>query len=602
MATATALPKTKIQGGSWLLEERSVEDIFTPEDFSEQHKLIAQTAEEFAQKEIIPNIEKMEHKDWGVVRELLRKASEIGIATVDVPEEYGGAEMDKISSAIIADRIAVCGSFSTSFGGHAGIGTLPIVYFGNEQQKKKYLPKLTSGEWIGAYALSESTSGSDALNARCKATLAPDGKHYLLNGEKMWITNAGFADLYVVFAKIDGEKFTAFIVERTFPGFAVGAEEKKMGIRGSSTCPLILSDCQVPVENVLGEIGKGHTIAFNILNLGRFKLGAGCVGGARNSLASAISYAKQRKAFGKSIADFGLIKEKLANMAVGVYVGEAMIYRTVGMIEGALAEIHKEGRGAAEISHDIRKAIEEYAVECSIIKVWASEMLDRVVDDNVQIYGGYGFVEEYPAERAYRDSRVNRIFEGTNEINRMITTGWLLKQAMSGKLPLMPAIKKLMDEIMAGPSVAEPLEGALAAERTLVANAKKIALFAAGAASQKYMMALADQQEVMGTLADILIEVYAMESAVLRTQKMAARDGERAAEFALGMTQVYLAEAFGRVDAAAKKVIAAIAEGDMLRTQLAILRRLAKYELVNTIALRQQIADRVLEAGKYVTA
>ena len=602
MATATVIPKTKIQGGSWLLEERSVEDIFTPEDFSEQHKLIAQTAEEFAQKEIIPNIEKMEHKDWGVVRELLRKASEIGIATVDVPEEYGGAEMDKISSAIIADRIAVCGSFSTSFGGHAGIGTLPIVYFGSEQQKKKYLPKLTSGEWIGAYALSESTSGSDALNARCKATLAPDGKHYLLNGEKMWITNAGFADLYVVFAKIDGEKFTAFLVERTFPGFAVGAEEKKMGIRGSSTCPLILSDCQVPVENVLGEIGKGHTIAFNILNLGRFKLGAGCVGGARNSLASAISYAKQRKAFGKSIADFGLIKEKLANMAVGVYVGEAMIYRTVGMIEGALAEIHKEGRGAAEISHDIRKAIEEYAVECSIIKVWASEMLDRVVDDNVQIYGGYGFVEEYPAERAYRDSRVNRIFEGTNEINRMITTGWLLKQAMSGKLPLMPAIKKLMDEIMAGPSVAEPLEGALAAERTLVANAKKIALFAAGAASQKYMMALADQQEVMGTLADILIEVYAMESAVLRTQKMAARDGERAAEFALGMTQVYLAEAFGRVDAAAKKVIAAIAEGDMLRTQLAILRRLAKYELVNTIALRQQIADRVLEAGKYVTA
>ena len=602
MATATALPKSKIQGGSWLLEERSVEDIFTPEDFSEQHKLIAQTAEEFAQKEIIPNIEKMEHKDWGVVRELLRKASEIGIATVDVPEEYGGAEMDKISSAIIADRIAVCGSFSTSFGGHSGIGTLPIVYFGNEQQKKKYLPKLTSGEWIGAYALSESTSGSDALNARCKATLAPDGKHYLLNGEKMWITNAGFADLYVVFAKIDGEKFTAFLVERTFPGFAVGAEEKKMGIRGSSTCPLILSDCQVPVENVLGEIGKGHTIAFNILNLGRFKLGAGCVGGARNSLTSAISYAKQRKAFGKSIADFGLIKEKLANMAVGVYVGEAMIYRTVGMIEGALAEIHKEGRGAAEISHDIRKAIEEYAVECSIIKVWASEMLDRVVDDNVQVHGGYGFVEEYPAERAYRDSRVNRIFEGTNEINRMITTGWLLKQAMSGKLPLMPAIKKLMDEIMAGPSVAEPLEGALAAERTLVANAKKIALFAAGAASQKYMMALADQQEVMGTLADILIEVYAMESAVLRTQKMAARDGERAAEFALGMTQVYLAEAFGRVDAAAKKVIAAIAEGDMLRTQLAILRRLAKYELVNTIALRQQIADRVLEAGKYVTA
>jgi butyryl-CoA dehydrogenase len=599
MATATAIPKTKIAGGSWLLEDRQAAEVFTPEDFNEQHQLIAQTAEEFASKEIVPSIEKIEHKEWEVSRALLRKASEIGIANVDVPEQFGGSEMDKVSGAIISDRIAKCGSFSVTWGAHCGIGTLPIVYFGNEAQKKKYLPRLASAEWVGAYALSESTSGSDALHARTKAVLSSDGKHYILNGEKMWITNANFADLYVIFAKVDGEKFTAFIVERTFPGFSVGAEEKKMGIRGSSTAPLILNDCKVPVENLLGEIGKGHVIAFNILNIGRFKLGAGCVGGARNSLQNAIAYAKQRKAFGKNISEFGLIKEKLADMAVGVYAGEAMVYRTVGMMDAALSEIDKN---SAEASREIRKGIEEYAVECSIIKVWASEMLDRAVDEAVQIYGGYGFVEEYPAERAYRDSRVNRIFEGTNEINRMITTGWLLKQAMSGKLALLPAIKKLMDEVLAGPGSGEPLEGALASERGMVANAKKIALFVAGAASQKYMTNLPDQQEVMGAMADILIETYAMESAVLRTQKLIARDGEAGTQLAVAMTQVYLAEAMPRLEAAAKKVIAAVAEGDNLRAQLAILRRLGKYEPANTIALRQQIANRVIEAGKYVTA
>ncbi len=599
MATATAVPKTKIGGGSWLLEDRSPEDIFTPEDFSEEHQQIAQTTEEFAIKEIVASNDKIEHKEWAVTRELLRKASEIGIATVDVPEQYGGADMDKVSSAIIADRIAKSGSFSVSFGAHVGIGTLPIVYFGTEEQKKKYLPKLTTAEWIGAYALSESTSGSDALNARTKAVLSPDGKHYILNGEKMWITNGGFADVFIVFAKIDGEKFTAFIVERTFPGFSSGAEEKKLGIRGSSTCPLILNDCKVPVENVLGEIGKGHTIAFNILNIGRFKLGAGCVGGTRTALQNAIGYAKQRKAFGKSIAEFGLIKEKIADIAIGIYTGEALVYRTVGMIDAALANIDKS---SPEASREIRKGIEEYAVECSIAKVWGSELLDRAVDETVQIYGGYGFVEEYPAERAYRDSRVNRIFEGTNEINRMITTGWLLKQAMAGKIPLLPAIKKLMDEVLAGPSMAEPLEGALAAERTIVSNAKKTALFVAGAASQKYMMALPDQQEVMGAMADILIEVFAMESALLRTLKLVTHNGEAASQLAIAMTQVYIMEAIEKIESAARKVIAAVAEGDMLRTQLAILRRLGKYEPVNTIALRQKIADRVLEAGKYVTA
>ena len=599
MATATAVPKTRIAGGSWLIEDRTPEETFTPEDFNEQHQLIAQTTEEFAQNEIVPNIEKIEHKEWAVTRELLRKASEIGIANVDVPEQYGGSDMDKVSSAIIADRIAKSGSFSVSFGGHVGIGTLPIVFFGTEAQKKKYLPKLASGEWIGAYALSESTSGSDALNCRTKAMLAPDGNYYILNGEKMWITNASFADVYIVFAKIDGDKFSAFIVERGFPGFSVGAEEKKLGIRGSSTCPLILNDCKVPAENLLGEIGKGHVIAFNILNIGRFKLGAGCLGGARNSLQHAIAYAKQRKAFGKSIADFGLIKEKLAEIAALVYAGEAMVYRTVGMIDAALSDLDKS---SADASREIRKAIEEYAVECSIAKVWGSEALDRTVDEVVQIYGGYGFVEEYPAERAYRDSRVNRIFEGTNEINRMIISGWLLKRAMTGQLALMPAIKKLMDEVLAGPSLAEPLEGPLAAERSLVANAKKLTLFVAGSASQKYMMALAEEQEILGAISDMVIETFTMESAVLRTQKLIAANGESAAKLPMAMTQVYLAEVINKIESAAKKVTAAVAEGDMLRTQMAILRRLGKHEPVNTIGLRQQIANRVLEAGNYVTA
>src|ERR1041384_1972010 len=492
MATAT-VPKNKISGGSFLLETRQPEEIFTPEDFSEQHLLIGQTAEEFAVNEIVPNIEKIEHKDFSVTRDLLKKAGELGLSGVEIPESYGGLEMDKVSAAVICDRIAKYAGFATTWGGHTGIGTLPIVYFGTEDQKKKYLPKLAAGEIVGAYALSEASSGSDALNCRARAQLSPDGKHYILNGEKMWITNAGFADLFTVFAKVDGEKFTAFLVERTFPGFSVGAEEHKMGIRGSSTCPLILNDCKVPVENVLGEIGRGHVIAFNILNIGRFKLGAMCVGGSRVSLENAIGYAKQRKAFNKVIADFGLVREKLANIASLIYVGESLVYRTVGMMDAALSEIDKS---AADASKQTLKAIEEYAVECSIIKVWGSEMIDYTVDETVQIYGGYGFVEEYPAERAYRDARINRIFEGTNEINRLIITGFLLKRAMSGQLPLMPAIKKLMDEVLSGPSMAEDIEGPLADERKLVINAKKLGLFAAGAATQKYMQAIQEQQEI----------------------------------------------------------------------------------------------------------
>jgi alkylation response protein AidB-like acyl-CoA dehydrogenase len=598
MATI-AVPKTKISGGTFLLEERQTADVFTPEDFSEQQQMIGQTTEEFAVNEILPQAEKIEHKDYSVSRDLLKKAGELGLSGAEVPEAYGGLELDKVTAAIIADHMAKYAGFATTWGAHTGIGLLPIVYFGTEEQKKKYLPRLATGEIVGAYALSEATSGSDAMNCRARAVLSPDGKHYILNGEKMWITNAGFADLFTVFAKIDGEKFSAFLVERTFPGFSVGAEEHKMGIRGSSTCPIILSDCKVPVENLLGEIGKGHVIAFNILNVGRFKLGAMCVGGARVSLESAVSYAKQRKAFGKTIGDFGLVREKIANMATLIYVGEALVYRTVGMMDELLSEIDTAGPDAAAISKEQRKAIEEYAVECSILKVWGSEMIDYVVDETLQIYAGYGFVEEYPAERAYRDARINRIFEGTNEINRLIITGFLLKRAMTGQLPLLPAIKKLMDEVLSGPSSGEELEGALPEERRLVAQAKKLGLFVSGSATQKYMTTIDQQQEVMGAIADMTIEIYAMESAVLRTQKMVEQKGEASAALPIAMTRVYLTQALEKIEAAAKKVIADVAEGDMLRTQLAIVRRLSKHEPFNTIALRQQIAQKTIEAGKY---
>jgi alkylation response protein AidB-like acyl-CoA dehydrogenase len=598
MAT-TAIPKAKISGGSFLLEERQTSEVFTPEDFTEQHQLIGQTTEEFAVNEILPNVEKIEHKEFQVTRDLLKKAGDLGLSAAEIPEAYGGLEMDKVTAAVIADHIAKYAGFATTWGGHSGIGTLPIVYFGTEEQKKKYLPRLAAGEIVGAYALSESTSGSDAMNCRARADLSNDGKHYILNGEKMWITNAGFADLYTVFAKVDGEKFSAFLVERGYPGFSVGAEEHKMGIRGSSTCPIILNDCTVPVENLLGEIGKGHIIAFNILNIGRFKLGAMCVGGARVSLENAVGYAKQRKAFNKVIADFGLIREKIANMAALIYVGESLVYRTVGMMDAALNEVDKSGPDAMK---ETRKAIEEYAVECSIIKVWGSEMIDYVVDETMQIYAGYGFVEEYPAERAYRDARINRIFEGTNEINRLIITGFLLKRAMSGQLPLMPAIKKLMDEVLSGPGMGDEIDGPLAEERKVVAQAKKLGLFAAGSATQKYMQAIQDQQEIMGAIADITIETYAMESAVLRAQKLVETSGEKNAALAIAMTRVYLTQAMEKVEAASRKVIAAVAEGDMLRTQLAILRRLAKYEPFNTVELRQQIAQRTIEVGKYSLA
>ncbi len=618
MATTTALPpevttlkpaSTPTPGGSFLITNPTPQDCFFPEDFTEEHRQIAQTTADFAVNEVMPNSDAIEAKDFAVTRRLLKEASDLGLTSADIPEEYGGLEMDKSTSAIIAENISRQASFSVAFSAHTGIGTLPLVWYGTPDQKKKFLSRIADGTLIGAYALSESTSGSDAVNARTRAVLSDDGSTYTLNGEKMWITNAGFADLFTIFAKClipEGsgskdagkERLTAFLVEKGTPGFTVGKEEHKLGIRGSSTCPLILADCRIPAANLLGEVGKGHHIAFNILNVGRYKLGNAAVGGGRNSLNNAIKYAKERKAFGKPICDFGLIQEKLADMATGIFTGEALTHRVVGLIDKALADVDKNDTAA------IQKAIESYAVECSISKVWASEMLDMVVDETLQIYAGYGYVEEYPAERAYRDARINRIFEGTNEINRLIITGWLMKSAMTGKLALMPAIKQLMDEVMSGPTPREDedSDSPLAEELYLLSQAKKLTLFAAGTAAQRYMDKIADEQEVMGALADMITEVFAAESALLRAQKIAEsgkETGKVSATIPVAMAKIYTAHAFDIIERSAKKVIAAVAEGDNLRTQTAILRRLSKHDPADAIALRRQVAQHVIKAGKY---
>jgi len=582
-------------GAAFLISDATPSDCFFPEDFSDEQRQIAQTTADFAEKEIVPVGDAIEAKDFVVTRRLLKHAAELGLTSVDIPEEYGGLEMDKVTSAIVAENIARQGSFSVIFSAHVGIGTLPIVWYGTPEQKQKYLPKLATAEWVGAYALSESTSGSDAMNARTRAVLSADGSTYTLNGEKMWITNAGMADLFTIFAKcaVSGtseEKLTAFLVERTTPGLTIGKEEHKLGIRGSSTCPLILSDCRIPSSNLLGEIGKGHRIAFNILNIGRYKLGAAALGAAKVSLANGIRYAKERKAFGKPISEFGLIQEKIATCASGIFAGEALCYRTIGLIDAALTGVDKNATG------DIQKRIEEYAVECSIVKVWMSEMLDKVVDEVLQIYAGYGYVEEYPAERQYRDSRINRIFEGTNEINRLIISGWVLKAAASGRLALMPAIKSLMEEVMAGPLLKQEREGTLAAEMDLVIAAKKLTLFAAGAAVQRFAAKLSEEQEVMAALADMIIAVFTMESALLRAQKMGTgREGEVSA----GLAQLYITQTMDNVELAARKVLGAAAEGDSLRTQMAILRRLAKRDPIDVIGLARRVAGAMVRANAY---
>ncbi len=594
MATAT-LTKPAAKGGSFLLESPQPSDVFTPADLTDDQKLIGQTAEEFVLKEVFPFIKELENKKPGLMPELVKKGGEVGLMGGGVPEEFGGAGLDKISTTVLTEKLSIYGGFAVTHGAHAGIGTLPIVYFGTEAQKKKYLPKLATGEWIGAYCLSEPQAGSDAQNSLTRAELNKEGTHYILNGQKMWITNGGFADVYIVFAKIDGEKFTAFIVERTFPGFKPGNEEHKMGIHGSSTTPIFLENCKVPKENLLHEIGRGHIVAFNILNAGRFTLGASCVGGSKHVLMTSSKYAKERKAFGKQIGDFGLMKEKLAEMAIQIFAVESMVYRSAGNIEAAMTA----ASGSGDKIQNTMKVLEEYAIESSIAKVYGSEMLDFVVDEAVQIFGGYGFHEEYPVCRAYRDSRINRIFEGTNEINRMLIIQMLMKRAMGGQLPLIPAAMKLADEILAGPSFEEAPEGALANESRVVANAKKMFLQAAGGAVQKFREKLADEQELIGALSNIVMEIYAMESSLLRAQKAASAKGESASQTMIDAARVFINDAAERVEHEAKRAIAAIHEGDMLTTQLAVLKRFAKRAPVDSIALRRRVAAAVQSQDRY---
>jgi butyryl-CoA dehydrogenase len=611
MSTSIASPIVAAAGGSFLLETRTPVEVFTPEDLSEEQRQIAVTAAQFAREQILPAVAAIEAKEPGVMAGLIRQAAELGFASVDIPEEYGGVGMDKTTSTLVTDHLSVLASFSTAFGAHIGIGSLPLIWYGTEEQKQRYLPKLASGEWVGSYGLSEASSGSDAMNIRTRATLSDDGATYTLNGEKMWITNCGIAGLYTVFAKIldpasGVEKFSAFLIERGTPGLTVGAEEHKLGIHGSSTCPLILDGCKIPASNLLGEAGKGHHIAFNVLNMGRFKLGIACIGGARHALAHMTRYAKERMAFGKPIAEFGLIQRKISASATRLYAAESMAYRTVGMIDASLARVGQQSGAAHALSQrETQKRIEEYAVECSILKVYGSEMLSLVADELVATMGGYGYVEEYPAERFFRDARINRIFEGTNEINRLIITGWLMKRAMSGQLPLLAAIKKLMDEVMQPPSFDAGSDASelLAREAEMLTATKKIALFAAGVASQRFMTALQDQQEVMADLADIIMQVYALESALLRARKL-ARPGKSASELAVAqiaanMTGLLADETMALAEQAARRVLAACAEGDLLRTQLAILRRLARFTPADAVGLSRAVAQECVRRERY---
>ncbi|HHW06436.1 MAG TPA: acyl-CoA dehydrogenase [Clostridia bacterium] len=584
-----------VRGGSFLIEDAENISIFTPEDFTEEHRMIAKTAEDFVAGEVKPHIDRIEAQEEGLSKELLRSAGELGLLSADIPEEYGGAGLDKISSILITEKVASGGSFAVSFAAHTGIGTLPIVFFGNKDQKEKYLPALASGEKIAAYALTEPSAGSDALAAKTKAVLSPDGTKYILNGEKIFITNAGFADVFVTYAKIDGEHFTAFIVDAGTPGLSTGAEEKKMGIKGSSTRSVIFEDCEVPVENVLGEVGKGHLVAFNILNIGRYKLAAAAVGAAKEGLGVTVKYAKERKQFNQSIAEFGAIKHKIAEMASRIYVAESVVYRTGGLIDSILATLDPNAEDAGRAAAN---AIGEYAIECSINKVFGSEVADFCVDEAVQIHGGYGFTQEYPVERMYRDSRINRIFEGTNEINRLLIPATLLRKAMKGELNLLGAAQKLQGELLSLMPAAP--EGVLGVEFAKLANMKKMFLMAAGTAVQKLGMALKDEQEILMNAADMIIEIYATESALLRAKKALEAAGEAAADLKIKMAKLYTHNAFQKCELIAKNTLAAVETGDSLKTLQSALKKLARFDVENTITLRRAIADAIIDAEKYI--
>ncbi|HEU4964459.1 MAG TPA: acyl-CoA dehydrogenase family protein [Bacilli bacterium] len=584
----------KKKGGAFLIEETAPADVFTPEDFNDEQKMIARTTADFIAGEVVPHREVLEKLDIDLTVKLLQQAGELGLLAADVPEEYDGLGLDKISSTLITENITRGGSFGLSHGAHVGIGTLPIVLFGNDDQRKRYLPELASGEKFAAYCLTEPGSGSDAQGAKTTAVLNAEGTHYILNGTKQFITNAGFADVFVVYAKVDGEKFSAFIVEKDYPGVSTGPEEKKMGIKGSSTRPLILEDVPVPVENLLYEAGKGHHIAFNILNIGRYKLAAGCVGSAKHAIELSSKYANERKQFGRPIASFPLIRNKLADMNIQAYATESMIYRIGGLIEAGMDGIDPNSGQA------VTKAIAEYALECSISKVFASEAFDFIVDEGVQIHGGYGFIQEYPIEQMYRDSRINRIFEGTNEINRLLIPGTLVKKALKGELPLLQAAQGLQEELMALMPTMIDEDVPLAVETDLTEKAKKIFLMVGGYAVQKYQMALEQQQEVLSNIADLIIQVFAMESCLLRAQKQIDSEGAEKAQHKVNMTRAFINDTFGKIELIARDTLAAMEEGDMLRTQLSVLKKLTRYTPQNMVTLKRELASHVLDQEGYV--
>ena len=585
------------KGGEFLITEAAPDDVFTPEDFTKEHRMIGQSAEEFGVGELVPKREELEELNQDLLQALIRKAGELGFIGADMPEAYEGSELDKVSSVLITEKISQgVSGFSVTYAVQTGIGSLPIVFFGTPDQKKKYLPKLATGEMIGAYALTEPEHGSDALSAETTALLSDDGKAYILNGQKQFITNAGFADLFLTYAQADDDKFTSFIVERAWDGVSVDEEEKKMGMHGSSTRAVIFQDVKVPKENVLGEMGRGHVVALNTLNVGRYKLAAFTVGSAKVLLSEAVKYAKGRVQFGKPICEFGLIKQKIADILIRTYVAESMVYRTAGLLDLALEGIDHT---SVDAGRKTGEALRKYALECSINKVYGSEMLDYVADETVQIMGGYGYIQDYLAEGAYRDSRINRIWEGTNEINRLIMVDMLMRSALKGELPLLEVIQKLTGELLSFRPGMDEEEAVLEKERKMVAMAKKMGLLAAGAATQKHMEKLANEQEIIAMIAEIMIEIFAMESALLRSMKKVEKEGEEPSKIHIAATQVYINDTFPKIDLLARQIFAAIAEGEELRTQLMAVKRLAKYTPVNTVALRRAIADSVIPVARY---
>jgi len=590
MTSETAAP-VAAKGGGFLVEDLTPAQIFTPEDYSDEQRMLADTARDFMEKDVLPKTASILKLDYAVIRELMLKAGEIGLLSIEIPEEHGGLALGKVTGCLASEISAMEGSWAVTFMGHTGIGTLPVTYFGTDAQKAKYLPKFSTGEWISSYSLSEASSASDAMNAKARAVLSADGQSWILNGEKMWLTNGGFADVYITFAKVDGEHFSAFIIDKDAPGVSLGPEERKLGIKGSSTRPLILQDAVIPKDNLLGEIGKGHKIAFNILNIGRFKLGAGAVGGAGVAMRAAVEYAKERSAFGKKIADFGLIQQKLGEMTAQIFAAESMVYRTAGMIDANLEGAHD--------NETALKRIEEYDAECSMVKVFCSELVDNVADEAVQVLGGAGYVEDYPVERYYRDARINRIFEGTNEINRLLVPGRLVRRALNGTLPLFDAAMALLDEAVpeGRPSAAD--SGFLAAEIRLTKGAKKVSLMLIALAAQKFQAKLADQQEVMGFFADVAIETYALESALLRTLKKAEKDGEEAAAPFAAALRVFAEGAVSRIQAASRQALATIEKGDMLEQCMDGVARFTDRQAVATIPLRRTLAALALDKNGY---